>query len=366
MSSKEEQEMELQIALSVASELPDNKLISAKRFLDKLSDFNRISKLYGTYIEGVKTSLGNTQDGKIYVNYNIDGARTGRLSNSGANTKKTGKETKIGVSFHTLPREQEDFNIRNYVIAPDGYDFITIDMKAAELRVLAHVANEKNMIKAFQSGIDLHDFSTQMTFNKEKSKTPPDEWKKLRQICKEVSFLTVYGGTAYTLANKRRIPEKQAEKIIKAWMNAFPGVQVYMDTIQDYVKQFGYAKTIFGRYRHLPNINSPVKGIARKAFRQGLNFTIQSAASDIILCGILGVREKFKKAGLTSKIVGTVHDSICAITPKNESKQAILLMVDELRNYSYMRDNFSIELKVPLDVDVKIGKSFGDGEDLKI
>ena len=363
MSRQSDKEFELQIAESVVKELPDAKIIAAKKFFDSLFDHKRVTKLYNTYIEGVETSLANTQNGRIYVNYNIDGAVTGRLSNSGANTKKGGgKDTKIGVSFHTLPREQTDFNIREYVTAPEGYDFITVDMKAMELRVLAHVANEKNMIKAFNSGWDLHDFSTEMTFKKKKESCTKEEWKKLRQICKEVSFLTVYGGTAYTLANKRNIPEHEAQKIIDSWMDTFPGVAKYFLTIEDYIKQHKFAKTLFGRYRHLPNIDSPVKSIRREAFRQGLNFTVQSPASDILNCGFIGVYHKLKSGKFKAKLAAQVHDSIELISPKNETAAVVKIVADELVNCHYMKEKFGFTLNVPLEVEVEVGTSFGTGK----
>jgi DNA polymerase-1 len=369
MKSKDEKDHELDIAESVLRSLPDSKVIAAKKFLDELSDFKRITKLYNTYIEGVETSLANTSNGRMYVNYNIAGAVTGRLSNSGANTKGgkgNKKETKIGVSFHTLPREQEDFNIRSYVIAPEGYDFITVDKKAMELRVLAHVANERNMIKAFKSGQDLHDYTTEMTFNISKNKVSPEEWKIKRQICKEVSFLIVYGGGAFTLANKRNISEAKAQKIIDAWMAAYPGIGVYMTTVEEYIKQFKYAKTIFGRYRHLPNIDSYSKSVSREAFRQGLNFTIQSPASDILLCGLIGTNIALKSAGFDAGLVATVHDSIELISKKEQTAKVIKLVSDQLVNYSYLRANFGMEFKVPLEVEFEVGPSFGTGEKYSI
>lgn len=361
--SRSDQELEVEIARSVIREISDDKLIAAKNFFDNLFDHKRVCKLFNTYIEGVETALANTQTGRMYVNYRIDGTVTGRLSNAGGNTKKGGgKQTKIGVSFHTLPREQVDFNIREYVIAPPGWKFITIDFKAMELRVLAHVANERNMIAKFVEGRDLHDFSTEMVYKKKKSDVDPDKWKELRQICKEVSFLTVYGGTAYTLANKRNIPETQANDIIKAWFNAFPGVESYMKLIDDYIKQFKYAKTIFGRYRHLPNIASPVERVRKEAFRQGLNFTIQSAASDILVCGLISISQRLKNEGFKAKIAGTVHDSIELIAPPEEVDRLLKMCYEELVNYPYMRENFNIELKVPLEIEVEVGTSFGGGE----
>jgi DNA polymerase-1 len=208
--------------------MTDDQVKAAKRFFDRFSEYKKLTKLHSVYIEGARTALKNTGNSRIYVKYNIDGTVTGRISNSGANVGRK-KEDKIGVSFHTLPRESLDVNIRNYVVAPKGHDFITIDMKAMELRVLAHVANEENMIHAFKSGVDLHSYSAGLTFNKD----PKDVSKLERQIAKEVSFLTVYGGTAYTLASKRNIPEERAEEIINSWMRAFPGVGRYMDTIDE-------------------------------------------------------------------------------------------------------------------------------------
>ena len=350
---------EVSIARAVLNNMTDDQLKSAKRFFDRFSEYKKLTKLHSVYIEGARTALKNTGNSRMYVKYNIDGTVTGRISNSGANIGRK-KDDKIGVSFPTLPGESLDVNIRDYVVAPKGHDFITIDMKAMELRVLAHVANEQNMIEAFKSGVDLHSYSAGLTFNKD----PKDVSKLERQIAKEVSFLTVYGGTAYTLASKRNIPEERAEEIISSWMRAFPGVGRYMQTIDDYIKQFGYAKTIFGRYRHLPNIRSPFKGVRREAFRQGLNFTIQSAASDILLCGMLGVIEKLKN--LDAKVVATVHDSIELIAPKNETRRVVEIVKDELENYYYLRDNFGINLQVPLGVDIEVGSSFGNGVEYKL
>ena len=360
MQTKFNKKEELEISQAVLSELSNERLTSAKIFFDRFSEFKKLNKLYNTYIEGVEQSLANTKNGKIYANYNIDGTVTGRLSNSGANIAPgRGKESKIGVSFHTLPRNSEelDINIRNYVVAPPGWKFITADKKAMELRVLAHVANEKNMIHAFESGVDLHSYSAGLTFNKD----PEDVTKLERQIAKEVSFLTVYGGTAYTLAAKRNISEDAAEEIINNWMAAFPGVPAYMETVRDYIEQFSYAKTIFGRFRHLPNINSPFKKVRGQAFRQGLNFTIQSPANDILLCGLLAIVNKFKEEKLQAMVIGTVHDSIEIICPDAEEPRVLEIIKDELVNYHYLKEKFNIHLRVPLAIDIESGTSFGNG-----
>lgn len=361
--TKQEQDLELEIARSVIKEMPDDKLTRALDFLNKLKEFKRVTKLYDTYIGGVEIALKNTKNGRMYVSYKIDGTVTGRLSNSGENVLEgRPDEGKIGVSFHTLPREQGEFNIRDYVIAPEGYKFITIDMKAMELRVLAHVANEKNMIRAFESGIDLHDYTTEMIFGKKKSDVSEKQWKLDRQDSKEASFLTVYGGTALTLAGKRGISLERAEKVINNWMETYPGVKTYMDYVREYITANKFIKTIFGRKRNLPNITSPFKGVRNEAFRQGLNFTVQSPASDILCCGLIGIYNEFKRLKMQAKVVAAVHDSAEIICPENEADEVIKVAYNQLVNYPYMREKFNLSLKVPLEIEVEVGTSFGNGK----
>lgn len=361
--TKEEADLEVEIARSVIQGLPDDKLLASLEFLNKLKEFKRISKLYDTYITGVETALRNTKNGRMYVSYKIDGTVTGRLSNSGENVLEGRPDDgKIGVSFHTLPREQGEFNIRDYVIAPPGHKFITIDMKAMELRVLAHVANEKNMIKAFESGIDLHDYTTEMVFGKKKSEVSEKQWKLDRQDSKEASFLTVYGGTENTLAAKRGITVARAKKVIDNWMAAYPGVPAYMEYVREYITANKFIKTIFGRKRNLPNIASPFKGVRNEAFRQGLNFTVQSPASDILCCGFIGTYNEFKKKKMNAKLAATVHDSLEIICPDDEVDEVIRIAYHQLVNYPYMREKFNLQLKVPLEIEVEVGTSFGNGK----
>jgi DNA polymerase-1 len=187
--------------------------------------------------------------------------------------------------------------------------------------------------------------------------------KEERQIAKAVSFLTVYGGTEKTLAMKQGISFKKAKNIIDGWMAAFPGVPRYMEHIDKFITKNKYAYTIFGRRRNLPNAGSEAKYIREQAFRQGLNFTVQSSASDFLVCCLIGINNKLKTRSLKSKIVSTVHDSVCLISPDYEVDETINLIVDEMTNYYYVKDNFGINFSVPMEVEVKVGDSFGSGEE---
>lgn len=332
----------------------DETLLGARKFLKSFLDLRGLEKLNDTYISGAKDALAFTGDGKIYVDYRLDGTATGRLSNAAYDCG-----TKMGVSFHTLPRNTE-FNIRSYVVAPEGHDFITCDMKSMELRILAHLAREKKMAQAFHDKVDLHTYSASMTFSKPMDKVTKEE----RQIAKTVSFLVVYGGNASTLARKQGLPLKRAESIINNWMEAFPGVPLYMSHVHNYIMKNKYAYTIFGRRRHLPNVDSKEQYVQKAALRQGLNFTVQSAASDTLLCALIGIYNKYKQEKMSSKIVATVHDSLEVISPKHETKKAIEIIHDEMINYHYAKKHFGISFNVPLEIEILVGPSFGIGEEV--
>lgn len=354
MNRFEKLEMEKGISRSVIASLDDTKILNAKNFITSLLEFRRSRKLYDTYISGVKEAMEYNGSNRVYVEYRLDGTVTGRLSNAGYSAGKNS----MGISFHTLPRESK-FNIRDYVIAPEGHKFITADMKSMELRVLAHLAKEKNMAKAFHERMDLHTYSASMTFAKPMDKVTKEE----RQIAKAVSFLTVYGGTEKTLAMKQGISFKKAKNIIDGWMAAFPGVPRYMEHVDQFITKNKYAYTIFGRRRNLPNAGSEAKYIRDQAFRQGLNFTVQSSASDTLVCCMLGLHEDLVAKDMKTKIVATVHDSLELISPVNEVDEAISMLHHHMVNYPYIKKNFGINFSVPLEIEVMVGDSFGSGEE---
>lgn len=358
--SRNQDKENLRFCKASIQSMTDAKLIDVYKFLYSLRKYKKYAKLHQTYVEGVKEALKQTGNGKMYVNYNIDGAVTGRISNTGS-PGSSRKDPKIGVSFHTLPREFSEVNIRDYVVAPPEHKFITIDMKAMELRVLAHVAKEQRMIQAFKDGKDLHLYSASMLFKKDESKVTKEE----RQIAKEVSFLIVYGGNEYTLSSRRGVSESEAANIIESWLRTFPGVREYMNSVRGTIAHEKSIRTIFGRVRNLPNIDSPFQHVREEAFRQGLNFTVQSAASDILLCGILGI-DRMMKTNPTeftrTKLVATVHDSIEVISHESEYQRIIRVAADELINGRYMKEYLGIELDVPMEIEVEVGTTFGNGE----
>jgi len=338
------------ISKNVVRSKSTDELRTASTFISDLLGLRKAEKLQKTYIHGTKKALEHNENGRLYVDYRLDGTATGRLSCAAYNADKP-----MGVSFHTLPRETKT-NIRSMFIAKKGAAFITVDYAAMELRVLAHIAKEKNMQHAFKSGADLHTYTAKLLFGKE------EITKEERQIAKTVSFLIVYGGGAFNLAETMSIPMDRAKGIISNYQRVYPGIFKYMSFVNEFIKDNGYAYTIFGRRRNLRDVGSKDRSVVNRALRQGLNFTIQSSASDILLCGLIGVAKRIKEASLDARVVATVHDSLEIISSEKDLEKTLCIVYDELVNYPNLRSLFGINFDVPLSVDVEVGRSFGDGK----
>jgi DNA polymerase-1 len=335
------------------SEHSTDHLLKAKSFVGGLLDLRKSEKLYRTYVKGVRNAALYNDEDKVYVDYKLDGTTTGRLSCTAYNATKS-----MGVSFHTLPRETKN-NIRSIFVAPPGFRFITVDYASMELRVLAHIAKEYKMQKAFKDGIDLHKYTGSLLFNKSQDKVTKQE----RQVAKTTSFLIVYGGSKFQLSEIMRIPLRKADKVIETYKEVYSGIFQYMDFIEKFIRKNKYAYSIFGRRRNLPDIESKNYAVAAKAVRQGINFTIQSTASDILVCSLIGIAKKLEERGMKTRIVSTVHDSLEIISPDDELDEACKIIHNEMVNYPYIRKHFGISFDVPLEIEILVGDSFGDGEE---
>jgi DNA polymerase-1 len=340
------------IAQSVVSQKTTEQLREAKTFIEGLLELRRSEKLEKTYIQGTKSAIEYNGNNKVYVDFRFDGTATGRLSCAAYSAKED-----MGVSFHTLPRDTKH-NIRSIFVAPKGTAFITVDYAAMELRVLAHIAKEKIMQKAFIDGADLHTYTAELLFNKK------NITKEERQIAKTVSFLIVYGGGAFNLSETMGIPLKRAEKIIDNYRKVYPGIFSYMEFVNRFIRENHYAYTIFGRRRNLPDVTSEDQTVVNRALRQGLNFTIQSTASDILLSGLLGCCKEFSKKGLLARPVATVHDSLEVVCPVHEVEHVLEIIYDQLVNVPIIKKVFNLEFSVPLKIDAEVGHSFGDGKEV--
>jgi DNA polymerase-1 len=343
-----------QVSSSVIHGKSTSDLKEAQKFIMDLLEFRKTKKLESTYIGGMERSVEYNGENKIYCTYNFDGTVTGRLSCS---KYSAGNKKPKGVSFHTLPREEGEYNIRSMVVAPPGYAFVTVDYSAMELRVLSHVAKEKKMQKAFIENDDLHWYTAELIHGKSRK----DLSRLERQEAKATSFLIVYGGTEATLAPNIGKTVEQARAVMDSWFEVYDSIQPYMDFIYENIRDNKYAYSLFGRRRHLQNVDSRNPKVAKKALRQGLNFTIQSVASDILLCSLLGIGREFRHRGMKSRICQTVHDSGEFLVELEELDEALKIIDYYMVQNPIMTNRFGIKLDVPLSIEMLVGSSFGDG-----
>lgn len=343
------------ISRSVISDAPTEKLERARDFLNRLQELRGLEKLQSTYIDGVSKAINYNGQNKVYYDFRFDGTVTGRLSCAAYSAKEN-----MGVSFHTLPRTK-DPNIRSLFVAPPDHYFIAADYSAMELRILAHVCKDKNLVQAFFSGQDLHKYTASLIWKKPIAEITPEE----RQIAKSVSFLIVYGGSEFKLSKTVNIEIDEAKEIIDTYGSVYPGVFKWMDEVKEFINKNKYAKSIFGRRRNLDNIRSPIPKIRSRCERQGVNFIIQSSASEITTFALLDIAQEFRNQGMSSRVVASVHDSIEVIAPKDEIDEALMIVNHKMTQYPYLRESMGFDCAVPMAIEVEVGTSFGGGVEVK-
>jgi DNA polymerase-1 len=330
---------------------------NAKEFIESLLKYKYRVKQHRTYVKGVQDALEYNEDGRIYSNYNFATVVTGRLSCSASDA---GKGKRKGVSFHTLPREDEeggDINIRNLMQSDNETKaFLAADFSQAELRVLAQCCKDENLIKAFTEGEDLHKFTASLVFGKSIEEVTKQE----RQIAKSVSFLIVYGGGPFKLAEQVGKSVGYCKNIFKSYQDAFPKVFSWIQQVHKFIRANGYAVSLFGRRRHLPNVNSPIKKYQYRALRQGMNFVIQSSASDLMLHSIKRLHKYNEALGLGMDILATVHDSVevqCDLDKVEKCTETLKYVLSTTEDF---KDMYNIDFVVPFEVDIEAGTSFGN------
>ena len=348
--------------------LANNISADAQEFIETLLKYKTRCKQHKTYVTGVRKSVDWNEESRIYSQYNFSTVVTGRLSCSTPTVKVrelnkknnyVNKEHKKGVSFHTLPRPSADdpVNIRKLMIAEEGNAFVAADYATAELRVLAQCCKDPNLIKAFTGGQDLHKYTASLIYDK----PIHDITKEERQIAKSVSFLIVYGGGPNKLSQQISKDMGYCKGIFADYSRAFPNVFSWIKEGRKKIMRDGYATSLFGRRRHLKNVKSPSRAHQERALRQGMNFIIQSSASDLMLHGIERVKKYSETVGLGIDILASVHDSVEVQCKVDDIQNTVELLKYCLQSTKDLPSKYDFEFLVPFEVDIEVGKSFGDG-----
>ena len=299
-------------------------------------DYRKYAKLKSTYTEALPTLI-DKKDNRIHTTYNQVQTTTGRLSSSNPNLQnipiRTEEGNKIRQAFSAQDRE-------NYLI-------ISADYSQIELRLLAHVSKDENLINAFKSGIDVHTLTASKVFD-----VPVEEvTKDMRYKAKAVNFGIVYGQTKYGLAKALKISADEAQSFIDKYFETYPKIAIYMQAMIELVETQGYVETIFGRKRYLENeINSPNGMIREFAKRAAINHPMQGSASDLIKIAMVDFDKKLKENNLKSRMIMQVHDELVVETEKSELETVKKLVLEAM--------GLGQPLAVPLAIDINTGETW--------
>ena len=305
---------------------------------NEILKYRELQKLKSTYVDSVKRYT-EIEGERIHTIFNQAITTTGRLSSSDPNLQNIPIRTEYGKRF------------RKAFIAGEGNVFISADYSQIDLRSLAHISKDANLIKAFCSGQDIHTATAMEVFNIAKKE---DVTKQQRMAAKSINFGIVYGISSFGLSKQLDISVKQAKEYIDSYFSKYIGIKNWSNRIIEETKQKGYVQTITGRIRYIPEINSSNKQIVSFGERMALNTPVQGTSADIIKIAMINVSKKIKEQYLKSKILLQVHDDLLLEVPEQEQQFVIKMLKYEMEH--------AVKLDVPLLVDIKVGKNWAEME----
>lgn len=303
-------------------------------FVSKILEYRQLAKLKSTYADGLAVYIG--KDNRIHGKFNQTITATGRISSTEPNLQNIPVRMPLG-------RE-----IRKVFIPKEGCVFIDADYSQIELRILAHMSDDKNLIDAYNHSKDIHTATASLVFH-----VPLEEvTKEQRSNAKAVNFGIVYGISSFGLSNDLSISRKEAEQYIKDYFISYPGIKNYLDNSVKEAKEKGYSVTMFGRRRPIPELTSGNFMQRQFGERVAMNSPIQGSAADIMKIAMINVAKELKEKDLKSKIVLQVHDELLIEAYENEVEQVKDILKRNMEQAAH--------LNVPLDVDVQVGNNWDE------
>ena len=317
----------------VTSEDVLQQLRSNAPIVANILDYRGLKKLLGTYVDALP-KLINPRTGHIHTSFNQTITATGRLSSSDPN-------------LQNIPvRDDDGKEIRKCFIPEPGCLFFSADYSQIELRIMAHLSGDENMIEAFREGFDIH----RATAAKIWHESMDDVTDAQRKKAKQANFGIIYGITTYGLAQRMEIPNNEARQLIDDYFKTFPKVHAYMEKAKEEARQKGYAETLFGRRRYLPDINSHNGTVRGFAERNAINAPIQGSEADIIKVAMIRIWRRFKAEGIRSKMILQVHDELNFSVYPDEKEKVEKIVLEEMQG--------AYKLAVPLIADAGWGKNW--------
>jgi DNA polymerase-1 len=300
-------------------------------------EYRQLAKFRSTYIDALP-GLVNPNTGRVHTSFNQTRTATGRLSSSDPNLQNIPVRGELG-------RE-----IRQAFIAPIGSCFLAGDYSQVDLRALAHLSQDPNLVAAFQRGEDIHTATAIQVFGVDESQVTPD----MRRVAKTVNFGVIYGMSEYGLEQATELSREEAAQFIAAYFQKYAGVKHYLEATKNQARESGYVQTILGRRRAIPEINSSNRQVREAAERMAINMPVQGTSADIIKVAMINLERELNKRHLESKMLLQVHDELIFEVPEAE-REEVQRLVPQIMNTA-------IELSVPLKVDVKTGTNWGEME----
>lgn len=301
--------------------------------IEKVIYYRQITKLNSTYVEGLKNVVDS--DGAIHSSFNQTVTTTGRLSSTEPNLQNIPIKYEMGREIRKvfIPKEKGDI-------------ILSCDYSQIELRVLAHMANDENMINAFKHHSDIHRKTASEVFN-----TPFEEVTPLmRSRAKAVNFGIIYGMSDFSLAQDLKISKKEAAEYMAIYFDRYPNIKSYLNETVEKAKEDGYVLTILNRRRFIPEIKSSNKIVKALGDRLAMNAPIQGSAADIIKIAMVKVYNRLNKEKLKSKLILQVHDELILNVKENEEEKVRALVKEEMEK--------AVKLKVPMEVDINEGSTW--------
>ena len=310
------------------------KLVNKHPIISKILDFRSLSKLKSTYVDALP-ELINIRTGRIHTSYNQAVAATGRLSSNNPNLQnipiRTEKGREIRKAF--IPRNQ-------------NFTLLAADYSQVELRIIASLSKDENMLDAFNNNLDIHTATASKVYNVGLDEVDKD----MRRKAKTVNFGIIYGISAFGLSERINISRKEAKEIIDNYFDKYPGIKKYMEKSIEFAKQHGYVETIMGRRRYLRDINSGNSFVRQFAERNAINAPIQGSAADMIKIAMIKIHNELIEKKLKTKMLLQVHDELVFDAHLDELEIVKPIIIDCMKN--------AIILDVPIEVDLNVGKNW--------
>jgi DNA polymerase-1 len=316
------------------------KLAAKHKLPELLLEYRQLTKLKNTYIDALP-ELIDAKTGRIHTSFNQAGTETGRLSSSNPNLQNIPVKTDIGR------------NIRRAIIASGRNLLVSCDYSQVELRILAHLAKDQSLIRAFKDGLDIHRATAALIYGIDEK----DVDDKMRESAKRVNFGIIYGLTSYGLSKDLGIGVEEAQGFIDAYFATYPQVKDYIEGQIEKAKEDGFVTTMLGRRRYLPQINDKTMMVRQFAERQAVNTPIQGSASDMIKLAMVDIHGRLRAGLMKSQMILQIHDELLFDVPVDEVPELVRLAKDRMENV--------LKLDVPVKVDVKKGKNWLEMEEVK-